>query len=163
MSEIPTRPKGEIDPTTASRLLALGRKGGSDQVEAVIRRMMEPDGRRWFASIFASGAIDVPGDPESFFLRAQAPLPALVRVKEACKELYTKAPGEEEKLLATIGYFLAVAAALVHHGVSISSRPRSEVDPILLDLACALPEPWVDLLAEAALMPDPPGSPAASS
>ena len=57
--------------------------------------------------------------------------------------------GGPSRLLGLAGYFLAIAAARVHHAASICSRSDAEVDDVLRDLVPALPDPWADLAARA--------------
>ena len=55
-----------------------------------------------------------------------ASVPDLVRIKEAAKVLMTKADRRDDREAAHLLYSVAVAAALVRHGIEISSRPAAD-------------------------------------
>ena len=57
---------------------------------------------------------------------------------------------KDDAAAATAAYFVTVAVALVDHGQMISSQPREDLEPILIDLAAAAPAPWGEALTEAA-------------
>lgn len=78
----------------------------------------------------------------------------LERMKDRAKAAGTDASTLEEALCATLAYLVCVAAALAHHGRTITSRPRAEMDRILVDLADAVPARWRTMLLRAVLTCD---------
>ena len=150
---LPGRGAGPIEKKRLSRLLQLGLVRPKGDVEKLIERLSLPDGGEWFRSVVESGFLASWGDPKRTFLEGGATVEMLSSIKDESKKAFSR-PGDPDRSMAAIaGYLFSVAAALVRHGVLISSLPREEVDSILLDLAVAAPAPWGDFLGQAALTP----------
>lgn len=143
-----------------SRLLALGIRGPTRPVDNLVARATQPDRAAWTEQTVAAvgSAHGVP--LRELLLTGRAPgierredsLRHLTRVKDACKKAAAKAQGESDASEPMLVYFLCLGAAMAHHTTLISSMPRSEIEGVLLDLACVLPDPWVDLLCRATLV-----------
>lgn len=143
-----------------SRLLALGIRGPVRPVDNLVARASMPDRAAWTEQTVAAigGAHGVAfrellltGRSTQGEKREES-LHQLTRIKDACKRAAAKSQGEADGSEAMLGYFLCLGAALAHHSTLISSMPRSEIEGVLLDLACVLPEPWVDMLCRATLV-----------
>lgn len=134
------------------RLLSLGLGGPSRPVARALHRLTAQDGAAWLARALARLPLNG-ADAASFFLGEGTSVRDLRAAKDRCKKL---AHGDDEETLAgTLGYLLAVGAALDRHNEFISSRPTAEVADVLLDLAQAMGGPWEAMLARAALRADP--------
>jgi len=118
----------------------------------LLARLEEPDGRAWFErGLSGPPWTTVPGGAAAI-LGGTASLVALYAVKDHCKAAFRGGEDLDNVLTSVAGYFLAVAAALVHHGAVLSSQSRAELGPLLIDLATALPEPWSSLASRAAFV-----------
>lgn len=134
------------------RLLSLGLGGPSRPVAMLLHRLAAPDSAVWLVSALTRIPLDG-AEPDSFFLGRDTPAQRLLSVKERCKRL--AAGDEETRLAGTLGYLLAVGAALDRHDEVISSRPPRELADVLLDLAQVMGGEWEPMLARAALRADP--------
>jgi hypothetical protein len=130
------------------RLLSLGLGGPSRHVAMLLLRLAAPDGGAWLTGALAKIPLDG-ADPAAFFLGRDTSLLRLRSAKDSCKRLSTG--DEDTKLAGTLGYLLAVGAALDLHDEIISSRPPSELADVLLDLAQVMSGQWEPMLARAAL------------
>ncbi len=74
----------------------------------------------------------------------------LIRLKDSGKRRAAGAARDIERMQGAARYALAVAAALTHHGVSITSMHRQELHPVLLDFAELTGAPWSRLFDAAA-------------
>lgn len=153
-----TRPRAESSSTEplsgrpTLRLLSLGLGGPSRPVAMLLHRLAAPDGGAWLTTALA--IIPLEGaEPSAFFLGRDTSAQRLRAAKDRCKRL--SAGDEDTKLAGTLGYLLAVGAALDRHGEVISSRPPSELADVLLDLAQVMGGAWEPMLARAALRADP--------
>ena len=144
---------GDLNEGQASRLLALGNAGPRRPVDDVIDRLAHPDGAAWFAkAVFA-----VSGLSRSALTPSEAARPALdelIVLKEKAKAALADAATRDEASAATALYFVAVAAARALHDAGISSQPPHELAGVMADLAGAAPDPWAEILMEAALRID---------
>lgn len=139
-----------------TRLLALGLRGPRRPVDRLIARLEAPDGSRWLDQTVERLDSGSESPVRMLLTRAQPGgqrgLEMLIALKDRCKKAASGSAPGEEPLEPMLGYFLAIGAALAHQGKLISSMPRRDVDGVLLDLACAMPEPWVELLCRATLV-----------
>jgi len=114
--------------------------------------MSGPDGGRWFLGIVEAGPAAAFGPPMARLLEGRVERAELIAIKEKSKRIFSDAAeGEEGRLAGLAAYFLAVAAALVHRGETISSRGGDDLETVFLDLAAAAPEPWAGLFRGAAV------------
>lgn len=140
----------------AARLLHLGIRGPVRPVDRLVERLRARDRQPWAEGVVAEIERAIQPGARDLLLSgrhggAEDPLDLLRRIKDRCKKQAARADPGKEPLEPMLGYFLAVGAALAHHNALISSVSRSEIDGVLLDLACELPDPWVDLLCRATL------------
>jgi len=139
----------------AARLLHLGIRGPVRPVDRLVERLRATDRHRWVEGVVAEIERAIHPGARDLLLTGrhgdEEPLPLLRRIKDRCKKQAARAEPGKEPLEPMLGYFLAVGAALAHHNTLISSVARCEIDAALLDLACELPDPWVDLLCRATL------------
>ena len=144
-------PPPEVPNERLSRFLLLGLRGEERPLDRLIERLSRADGESWFRNALES-IPDVKGrSPVEQLAEGWASVQELCAIKDRCKHLRARSSGEEDILVSMLGYFLAVAAALVHHATVISGRSGKDLEPLLLDLATTVPEPWSDLLARAAV------------
>lgn len=73
----------------------------------------------------------------------------LDRLRHAATMAFGGAAKVEERNAALVVYALVVAAGLVHHGLLLSSQPRTEIDVMLAELAGILGEPFASFLESA--------------
>lgn len=125
----------------------------STHADRLAERLERAEGPAWLRRALAGAPFDALQNPEHELAHAPtaAGLEALNALKEAGKRHFESAPTDDGRLVGTLAYFLAVAAARVHHDATISSQPPLEMAPALERIAAALPPPWVDLAAEAAV------------
>lgn len=139
----------------AARLLHLGIRGPVRPVDRLVERLRTSDRQKWVEGVVTEIERAIQPGGRDLLLTgshgAGQPLDLLRRIKDRCKKQAARAEPGKEPLEPMLGYFLAVGAALAHHSALISSVSRSEIDGVLLDLACELPDPWVDLLCRATL------------
>jgi hypothetical protein len=139
-----------VDAGTASTLLRLG----LDQrrpVDRLIRRLSATDGAAWLDSALGWGPMQGMASPRDVLLGGGADLDLLKRIKERGKAIVKSAVSNDEQVAGLAGYFFAVAAALRWHGTLIANRAPGEVAEILLDVAAVAPQPYQDLLSQAAM------------
>lgn len=149
----------------AARLLQLGIRGPVRPVDRLIERLSHADKNAWVEDSLDELTNSIQQPVRDLLLGSDGPpggsggggaaLDALRTIKDRCKRLAAKGKPGEEPLAPMLGYFFALASALAHHRALVSSVPRSEIDGVLLDLACVLPDPWADLLCRATLVDMP--------
>lgn len=142
----------QLDSSQATRLLKLGISGPKRRVDPLIDRLRSSAGKAWFAGIFKKAPFATLADPVDRLAEGRATLDEIVAFKDAAKHAVTKATGSDTELAGVAAYYMAIAAALAHHGSLISSVNRPELDAVLLDLAEVLPSPWSELASRAALV-----------
>ena len=152
-SEVFRKPGDESETRTdaaISKLLGLGLRPSDQPFDFLIERLCAPDGPAWLSSRVDAVFEEPSGWFADHVVSGGVSLADLESLKQSAKSLYHRASSKGTSLLALAGYFLAVAAALVHHGSYISGRDRTEVRTAFLDLADVLPEPWKPVLTAAA-------------
>ncbi len=151
-----TRPPDgrHADDAILSRLLHLGTDISSTPVQRLLVRLDEPDASPWLARLLARPPLDrlLTPDRDSF---APLTLIELQDVKSTAKSLLSPARSprpihEDDAHLATLAYFLTLAAAREQHGIWLTSQSPVRVARELWDLATALPESLSEALARAA-------------
>jgi hypothetical protein len=144
----------EEDPPPTSRelarLLPLALAEAAAPVEELARRLEMPDGAAWLEAALATGPWGAREPLAPRLAGGAASLDELTALKSRANERVRKPASLDDALRALAVYFLAVAAAQVHHAQRITSQPRAEVDRALLRLAAAAPPPWAELLRRAA-------------
>ena len=129
-----------VDQTQAARLLAVCGRRNRRAVDLLIEHL-EESGSEGLEDLLASG-------PAPELLSPRSSANELRRLKELCKS--DSGRGVRGQLERLAGYFTAVAAALCHHEQHICSRPLSDLDPILIDLASVTSGSWYELFEGAA-------------
>lgn len=147
-----TRHDDDLDRTSLTRLLSLGVKSTGGPVDELIERLEDEDGTEWFARWLESQ--DPPPEPARL-LAGDISLQEIEGLVSRGKAALGSARSREDRIEATILYFLALASGIVHHGRVLTRTSRSELDGVLVELASALPAPWAELL-ERAVEPTPP-------
>ncbi len=156
-----------LDHELTSRLIRLGTESASTPMRRLLARLEEPDAPAWFARAAARPPMDrlLAADRRDF---APLSLPEFQEAKALAKSL-AKSPAqsvassrpasphapthhEDDTHLATLSYFLVLAAARLRHGVWLTSEPPARVASELWDLATVLPESLADLVARAATL-----------
>ena len=89
------------------------------------------------------------GAPEEKLAAGGATLDELRELKAAAKALFWKGSDRDERVAAALAYFLALAAALAHHGALITGEDREDLARVFTDLAALSPAPWPDLFVRA--------------
>lgn len=132
----------------AGRLLGMASPEVGGPLGEVIRRLERADGAAWLNACLKEQPLAPIAGPDGK-PDARTSLDVLKRLKHDSKRLLPAAGDEGTRLRAVLAYFVAVGAALAQHGVLISSRPQSDVEQAILDLAAALPAEWAVLLEPA--------------
>ena len=140
-----TRGYQDLNDARVSKLMRLGIRSTPRLVEQLMERV-DRGGGAWLDSLLAEEEIATLADASS--------LDELRASKNRGKEQLAAASDQDDRSRATLQYFLAIGAALYQHGALITSRPRAELEPILLDLAATLPDPWSRWLGRAAVAPE---------
>lgn len=135
----------------AARLLKLGVRGPTRPVDRLIERLSRTDRGVWLDDAIREVSGSSTETVSVLTLTPSTPLGSIRALKDRCKRQAAKGLPGQEPLEPMLGYFIALAAAMAHHGALISSVPRSEIEGVLLDLACVLPDPWADLFCRATL------------
>ena len=148
MSSVPTPPPDDdLTETGVTRLLNLGLGGLARPVDELIDRLLQHDGHRWLSAALRSWPLAAHGSPRRQLCEGRATVDELRSLKNESKDLLKRARDREDRIVGLLGYFFSVAAALAHHGELITSRPREEVDPILIELAEVTPGAWSQMLS----------------
>jgi len=146
------RPEGSEDQVTCEALKLAAGVELDRPVDRVIRRLECADAEEWFTTFLARGPLSVFQDPEDALVNGRSGIDHLIALKNRAKTFLRESPESDEALYGILGYFLASAGALLHHGRLISSSRREDLDPMLLDLAGVLPDAYSQLLARAAFV-----------
>lgn len=125
-----------------TRLLRLGRNAAREPVEDLAARLRRPDGAAWIHSVDQSGSLGPPGLLAQVLAGGGPGLKALRDLKGRGGELLQNRHDEEALLRGLLGYFLAIAAGLVHHDTLLTRQEPGRVRPLLRLLAGAAPPPW---------------------
>ncbi len=140
-----------LDQTALTRLMSLALAGPRRPVDALIQRLGASDGTEWLDRILQE---DLPERERELIERAttrDASIDELRELKDLSKESLSAAKTENDRVCALFAYFTAIAGALVIHDEVITSRTPADLEPVLLDLAEALPAPHQDLVSEAGM------------
>jgi len=88
-------------------------------------------------------------ETEASFLQGGASADQLLAWKARAKLAWQASASPADRGAALLTYLLCIASALAHHGMSISSRPRNEVEDLLVSASSALPPRWERLFTRA--------------
>ena len=139
----------DLNERSALRLLRLGLSQPNRPIDALIERLLAPSGHDWFKKVLQTPTFKTcVGDPTAALVTGRVMLVQLTALKEAAKSLGADRD-RENWLIARVAYDLSIAAALAHHRRIITGQKRSELLPVLTDLAEALPEPWAGMVIRA--------------
>lgn len=141
-----------LNPSVANEMLRMGVSDVRRPIDRLVDRLRTPGGPEWLLDTLRLPVWSLQDDPETAIARGRLSLAALDSLKERCKLAAFSDPDSNLRLVATGGYYLAIAAAAVHHNRLITSLPQDELANALLDLGEALPEPWTGMLGRAALL-----------
>lgn len=146
-------PSPSTSPLTDRQALSLLREGFSGPqrpVDDLIERLERSDAEQWFGGAVSrlQSWVDFPLEGA---ITGALTLDQAEELKDASKRRMVRESSADARLAGLLGYFVAVAVALAHHGRLIASRSREEVDHALVDLADGCPQPWRALLQDAAL------------
>lgn len=144
----------DMTPSDASRLLRLGMADERRPVDDLIDglKAKEAGPRTLIELLERPGLID-PGQADGMLIQGEAGIDHLQGLKQRGKICYKNADSDAERMAGLAAYFLAIGAALAHHGKLICSRSREELDQVLLDIAEVAPEPWDEMLNKAIAVP----------
>ncbi|QOJ00177.1 MAG: hypothetical protein HRU70_06620 [Phycisphaeraceae bacterium] len=146
---------GDLAQPLVSRLLEMAISTPDRPLDRVISKILAPNGHAWLTDALRCPAgLPIPSAPESAFADGSLPLDTLKAIKDRAKPLALSSHDPQTRLAATASYYVAIAAALVHHRTLITSQPAAELVAALADFAEAAPEPWSRLLGQAALNRD---------
>lgn len=145
----PDRPR-PVSKELATHLLHIGMDEDTP-VDHLVTRITLADGPKWFEGALAAPLI---GDGER--VRAGGcSLDELADLKDRAKRQLGHAATTTEEAIAILGYLLAQAGSLVHHGQSLSEKTPEELPGAFADLAAVAPGPWSEFFARARDLLDP--------
>lgn len=116
------------------------------------QRLEQPDGAAWLRACLAKAPFAPLADAERALVAGPLPLAELEALKGRAKRGFGPEQPRELRLASIAAYFVAIAAALVHHRALVTSQPLAHARALLLDLATAIDEPWSSLLSAATLV-----------
>ncbi len=138
-----------LSPMIVGRLLRMGMRAPARPSDKLIDRLAAADAHDWLAQSLASDRIA--GAASHSIASGGWSISDLDALKNRCKALTLSEADAAARLGALAGYYLAIAAAIVHHQRLISSQPKAELASLFADLGSAAPEPWATLLGKAAV------------
>ncbi|MEQ8850961.1 MAG: hypothetical protein RIB32_04180 [Phycisphaerales bacterium] len=139
--------RSDVTATTAHRLLDLARSVSKSPIDRLIFVLKDSDKMGDPSELLRQFDLD---DPAHDLVAGHANLDDLIELKNRAKARLTVSKEESDEAASALGYFMAVAAAAVHHGRFLSSRPAGEVIGVLERLAGILPAPYAELASRAA-------------
>jgi hypothetical protein len=116
------------------------------------QRLEQADGAAWLEACFARPPFAPLDDAGARLRDGSFSLAELRALKERAKAGFAPGQPHDARLAAIAAYFLAIAAALSHHELRITSQPLAELRTLLIDLAASVAEPWSSFLSEAAFV-----------
>lgn len=146
-----TQAAGPISDAVAHSISAVVAAGGIKPVDFAVEEIRragdrEVDREAWLERAFSL----IAGKAGARRLVSAAPTrDELDRLRHAATMAFGGAAKVEERNAALVVYALVVAAGLVHHGLLLSSQPRTEIDVMLAELAGILGEPFASFLESA--------------
>ena len=140
-----------LDSPSVQQLLRVGLSEPRRPIDSLTERLDQSDGAAWLESALTRGPIGGVGDATALIIEGGATVEDLMAIKERSKLGYASAGNEDERRIVLLAYFLAVAAALLHHDRLITSQPRESVNEMLIDLGGSLPATWAAFAERAAL------------
>ena len=141
----------QFDSSRANRLLGMGLAGAPRPVDELINYLSTGIASKWLEFALDHGPAKGIGPARAMLLEGAATPDQMRAIKDHSKRLLKKAATQQERLAAMAGYFISIAASVVHHRVVPSDRPYADIRNVLIDLATALPEPWSDMLGQATI------------
>ena len=141
-----------LDPGLAQEMLKMGVADARRPIDRLIDRLASSGGTLWLVEGLRMPQCGFGPDPEGGLVHGRLALPVLDAAKERCKQAAFTDTDSNVRLIATGGYYFAIAAAAVHHNRLITSLPHEELCNALLDLGAVVQEPWALLLGRAALL-----------
>ena len=140
----------DLSEEKANALFGMGRRRPIDEL---IDRLSESDGPRYLEQVLMPGLQRAHGPALQRLIDRSATLEELITIKQQAKTLHAAGETETQRHIAMAGYFFAVGTALILYNKLICSRPRAELQPIMLDLATVTPPPLSDIIQRAAYPP----------
>lgn len=141
----------QLDRSRANLLLGVGLGGDPRPIDELIAYLTSGIASKWLEFALDHGPMKGIGSARELLLEGRASAEQMRSVKEQSKRLLKKAAASQERLAAMAGYFIAIAAAVVHHRTIPSDRPYADIRDVLIDLATALPDPWSEMLGKATI------------
>ncbi len=145
--------RSDVTASTAHRLLDMARSVLKSPIDRLILVLEDPDKPGDPTELLRQLKLD---NPAHVLVAGHADLDELIELKNRAKARLIAAKEESDEAASALGYFMAVAAAAVHHGHHLSSRPADEVVGALERLEDVLPAPYANLAARAARVLDMP-------
>jgi len=136
-----------LDDPAARSLLQLAIAGSDDPLAAVLNDVAahgESAVRSALERTLGCGP-----ETESGILQGGASVDQLLAWKTRAKLAWQASTVQDDRGAALLTYLLCIASALAHHGVGLSSRPRSEVENLLVSASSTLPPRWERLITRA--------------
>lgn len=149
-----TDPHESIPLPGLTRLLNAGRPSTGTPIDAMRQRLCSADGDRWVQASLLQSPCGTPGDARSCLLGTSASPSSRAAIHQAAKQLVATAGDPAEVDRGRLWYVLAIAAGVLRDRTRLTSQPPETITAALLDLAPDMPEPWNELLAQAAMEVD---------
>ena len=149
-----TDPYASIPLPGLTRLLSAGRPTTGTPIEAIRQRLNAADGQEWVAAVLHKSPNGVAGEAYACLLEASITAHQRSAIHQAAKQLVATASENAEVDRGRLWYVLAIAAGILRDKRILTSQPAETITAALLDLAPDMPEPWNELLAQAAIEVD---------
>ncbi len=149
-----TDPYASIPLPGLTRLLGAGRPATGTPIEAIRQRLNAVNGPQWVTAVLLKSPNGAPGDARSCLLGPSITPDERSAIHQAAKQLVATASDSAEVDRGRLWYVLAIAAGVLRDNRILTSQPAQTITAALLDLAPDMPEPWNELLAQAAIEVD---------
>lgn len=146
-----SQPATDIPPDLATRMLRLGVAGPRRGVDDLIDRLRTPDGWDWWLASMSELGEGSSSDASARLVEGKVDLKFLQGAKELHKARMAQGNPIPKRLASMAAYYACIAAAQVHHKMTITGQNPELLSEALADLAAATPEPWSDLIGKAAM------------
>jgi len=131
-------------------MLRLSLHGPRNAADDLVEHLETHDAITWLNGIWALPPLSKLTLNSEGLLAGKASLAALNTIKDQGKEMVKHPLDRAGYMTGLTVYYMAIAAALSHHGVSITRTPREELKQILIEIASVCPAKWRELFEQAA-------------
>lgn len=150
VSPAATEKYDDISQQRASSMLRLSLHGPRNAADDLVEHLESHDAITWLNGLWSFPPLSTSTFTSEALLAGHASLPALSTLKDKGKEMVKRPLDRVGYMTGLTVYYIAIAAALSHHGASITRTPRDELKQILIEIASVCPAKWRELFEHAA-------------